>query len=241
MPSPEHWVVGETRLILDDWNIGTVSAKTDTKTVFVSWEHLPQSPSIAGKTQVNRKYTTSFWPTAIAGSGLELFVAGRDFSGDTIIERWTFEAPTSPPTQAVALRRHEPVRLYADDVAGRRDVIELAVMVGLPSDLLAQFDDSRELWKLNTPSGAWTKLASPTDGSVLVVPELLSDWPLFHVRRHASEGGFYTLGHPWNDVSITMVDGDLDGVLDECRVLSTEQWHAAGYDDAASYLSVFPY
>lgn len=183
----------------------------------------------------------SFWPTEVASFGPgRLLVTGKDSQdGATVVEHWEFDMPSALPASvltpalSIPVESRRTVARYTD----RGPVRVLWKLQGVANAGLVQFWGDPDLYRMNVANGALTKvLASAPEGSLTVVPELVTVRGSRWSRWHSTEGYIYYLGEVGSE-GLLLFDADLDGTLDGIEVLSSVQFRARGLHQALDYLA----
>lgn len=239
---------------------GAVVAAIDTdvegKTLDLSWRYAPFESYPEIGIDVDQTIATSYWPTAIRVIDANtVVVTGKERapSNSTVVEIWTFSDPSAGyvgdvnnPSNIVwnfqPGERTAVDEVYDAATPGRDMIMAVFSLEGAPSDqLLVQFYDSRDLYKLECDTGTLTLAASPTGQSsgVITEPNLLSDsHSSYWQGEHNTHGYLYvfTQGGFIIEPSSTLVffDSDKDGTLDGSLVLNGASW-AASYANPADY------
>jgi len=181
-----------------------------------------------------------------------VLVAGKNRrTGATIIEVWTLNPPTlspastpgAPPTLTPgSVADMNPV--YSGNEAGKKLVRKAFSHRGVPGSALIQFDDSRDVYALNTVTSAMTPVASP-DATRAASLGCFHAPLLSQADRTGShelvQGGYvyeYRVSGLARDTPsiLHLLDNDKNGTIDEVQSLSAQQWTAAGYSDAAMWV-----
>ena len=220
--------------------------------------YIPQNPEVhliseyvspAGLKKIPAVVKTSFWPTCARpiGNGV-LLVAGKNRrTGATIIEVWTLNPPTlspaetpgAPPTlKAGSVADINPV--YSGNEAGKSLVRQAMRHRGVSNGVIIQFDDSRDLYTLNTDTAAMSPIASPDATRAANLgcwhTPLLSKNTDGGCRELVNGGYVYMFGVrvgcvPDDDVNqpvcLMLFDNDKNGTLDAFQTLASDQWIAA--------------
>jgi len=191
---------------------------------------------------------TGYWPTEVCGAGPgRLAVAGKDpRTGHTIVEVWTFTPPdplpassTDPasgqvvyPTIRLPILSREVV--LDGSTKGRGLVRAMFPNHVVRDELLVLFQDSRDLYALDTETGSLALVLSSTPGGGAPhEPALASDYVNRWSARHAIQGDCYFLS-PEGDRGLDLLalfDHDLDGVIEEHRTLTREEFRSLGLAD----------
>ena len=187
-----------------------------------------------------------FWPTEVCGFGEDrVCVAGKTSKGKTRIEVWTFntdETLDDPfqvppgvfkyPDTFLTIESKETV--YNDARPGRMLVRTMFRNHGNPDSLFVQFGDERELYELDTISGALSVVVS-----LQQEPLLAND---FHDRwsAHHTLGYMYAVSFTGGD-ALLLFDSNFDGTLDlpDRRFLTGDDWDAGlvDFSDPAGYVA----
>jgi hypothetical protein len=187
----------------------TVLIGTSDKSLTLRWTYEVEG-DLHAKSQ---KLPLSYWPTAAEAAGDQLYIAGKTSDrGRTIIDRWTLTFTNFPddlPTVAVE-------QVYNDKQAGMREprwMERMSTVPALPTRLLCQFGDSKDLGVFSSDTGAFTlALASGT------FPALQSaDHRLTWAGLHQQLGAFYVWQRKTESTTVDPIlffDSDQDGVLD---------------------------
>lgn len=203
------------------------------------WKHLQTVP-------------VAFTPTEVACLDENVVgIAGVDENGDTIFEQWTLESP--PDQRATTPVAGGPLRipkleikilerrvLYRTPSEGRRYIGAIYRNWGLSQRPFVYLTDTSELFTLDRKTGKIEKVASPTDSTVLLVPELSTE-RFVDVGSvvHSSLGALYWLiPAPKTGKMVFLIDADTDGVLDRSETLSRSKWGDTAHSDFESYLIV---
>jgi hypothetical protein len=218
------------------------------RTVTVHWKHLPTN------TIAQEVLPVSYWPTAACKTRapLSFCVAGkRDSAGkNTVIEQWTMKEPLliisspSAPPIVVPQGARSKSTAYDDAVQGRDMVRTMQTMCDVTSSaansIVIKFWDSNDVCTLDltVQQPAPVLVASPSGGSGLLVPELLSYHSVFYRMDHAFHGYCYHLTNTSRSgVAVVLTDGNRDGVIDGyVPVADVYDWDNNGFADATTYL-----
>ena len=227
---------GEVRLTLSLAGVhGEVGFTVEWKRITVVWLH--RSP--AGEPRMSfQDYQVDYWPSEVASFGTDgMLVAGKDRrTGTVLIERWELDPTESLPSPSVSPEAGElvgatlsvPVKkrtlVYKDDGA-RGNIHLLMKRQGTDTCAFVQFKTQRDLYSLDTSTGALTKVLSvQPDGLVPVVPALAELKGGRWSRKHRTQGYVYYLGeHGEPALGFYLFDRNLDGELDEHGLLTIEQ------------------
>jgi len=197
---------------------------------------------------------TSFWPTCVRpiSNGVVLVAGKNRRAGATIIEVWTLNPPSlspastpgTPPTLiSGSVADINPV--YSGNEAGKLLVRKAMPHRGVPGGAIIQFDDSRDVYALNTATAAMTPIASP-DATRAASLGCLHASQLSQADRAGSrelvQGGyvyeFRVSGLSRDTPSILhFLDSDKNGTIEGVQTLSAQQWTAAGYANAAMWVN----
>jgi len=181
-----------------------------------------------------------------------VLVAGKNRrTGATIIEVWTLNppslspasAPGTPPTLIPgSVADINPV--YSGNEAGKLVVRKAMRHRGVPGGAIIQFDDSRDIYALNTATAAMTPIASP-DATRAASLGCLHAPPLSQADRAGSgelvKGGyvyeFGVSGLSRETPSILhFLDRVKNGTIEGVKTLSAQQWTAAGYANSSAWV-----
>lgn len=214
------------------------------------------------------EFAVRYWPTELSVIAENtLCVGGKSEDGHTVIERWTFAAPThavsSPtdgaePVHTVTSGARLRVEVLYDDAVPGRDIahVILPVLGSTPPAVLVQFADSADLWRLDTSDKQLTLVATPHEATaaaaaVPCVPLLAQRMRARLVREHPTHGYCYFLlpGGDFHDSNepkdpptiVLLRDADKDGVIEMFSQLTGDQFDAAGYGSSASFTSTWTY
>lgn len=141
------------------------------------------------------EFDVRYWPTELSVVAENtLCIGGKSEDGHTVIERWTFAAPahevSSPndgatPVHTVTTGAPLHVEVLYDDAVPRRDIVHviLPVLGSKSPELLIQFADSADLWKLDTSDKRLALVATPHPATATAAHVPLV--PLLAQRMHA--------------------------------------------------------
>lgn len=218
--------------------IGHVAYYTNSKKLTMSWRH----STGASATQ---DIALSFYPTALFRGGVDLlFVGGRNQLGQTVIQSMMYVPPTvtigSGGVVTIGTASVTGINvLYHEKTVGRDMVRFMRATLYNPSKLVVQFWDSRDLYTLDTASGAYVKIASPTSGAgVLQVTHLQDHFDKMWFAEHVSYGYVYVLlSAKHNSVDpLVIYDTNKDGVLDGYLSIPRDQWATCGFESAFDFV-----
>lgn len=214
---------------------------------FVPEVKYPPSLTPDGGFVSSQKEATAFWPTEVCGFGVDkVCVAGKTVTGKTRIQLWTLDSSGDlgePYTNSSGVIKYpetflpvlSKVNLYDAWQPGRQLVRTMFQNYGTPGKLFVQFDDSRDLWQLDTSSGVMVTVLT-TGQQPLLERDFSDRW-----SAHHTQGFMYAWD--WRGEILLLFDQDLDGVLDPAatRHLTGDQWYAGPVDfsDASGYLEQY--
>jgi len=177
----------------------------------------------------------------------ELFVAGVNEDGSSVVERWKFyyTAPVFDENGryiTIDNRRLPSVRrkqVYRGSSLGR-----IRTLQPDPDGRFVLFvtRETPTLYRIDLPSGV------PSVALDQSVDPFLSNVGVVGIRKHASEGIQYHLyaGTRWHYDSsvpgevIVLRDGDNDGVLDAPELVTPVMWEKYGYNAGSSWVKFCP-
>lgn len=236
---------------------GGVSYALREKKVRITWRrdfsaylpepNVPPSLSLDGGFPSIQEESVGFWPTEVCGFGPDrIAVAGQTIRGTATIQLWSFDTqtPLGDPYTDPSGRLRFPetflpvsskVTLLNGPAPGNDLVRTMWRNHGDPESLFVQFHGSRDVYRLDTVSGALSLAVSTAQ-----VPQLSLDnedrW-----SAHHQLGYFYALASA--NGTLLLFDSDLDGGLDlgDTRYLTGSQWYAGPVDfsDPAGYLEFY--
>jgi len=232
--------------------IASVSASLSDRSVTLSWAYTSAGPS--PNRADTQEIAVAFWPTEIATlGGRRLAVAGKA-RAITMIEVWTFaESPLplpyiDPTTGEWVYVKYAPSIeskevLYAESTSGRDVVATLfadaAPVAGASASVYAQFLDSREFYRIDD-AGLLQKIASPSDNTVLLQPELAFHREMRWSGDHPQHGIVYAMTRSPSSPSsldpVALVDADRDGTIDTCLSLDVATWQSQSWDEGYTAL-----
>jgi hypothetical protein len=224
--------------------------------------YFPQDPQIylisihtelAGARKMQSIIKTSFWPTCVRpiSNGVVLVAGKNRRTGATVIEVWTLSPPTlsaastpsTPPTlNPGSIADINPV--YSGNEAGKLLVRKAMPHRGVPGGAIIQFDDSRDLYALNTVTAAMTPIASPDATRAASLGCFHA--PILSQKLAAGSGELVQGGYVYEfrvqglpsgtPSTVHFLDSDKNGTIDELRTLSAQQWTAAGYANSSAWV-----
>lgn len=216
-----------------DGVIGLATHDMRGRRVTVTWKRF--GPDLA----LYQTFATSYWPTAVSARRTdELIVAGKRRSGNTVIERWTFEKPRVVDVGAGSARLEAATVLRIDTlsdeaVQGRDIVLRLIAKPGAAQSILVQFHDSRDLCDL-TWSGTAPELrlvASATSH-----PALRASFTSWWSRDHRARGHVVVLhDEALVDSTFVLVDADRDGSVERTMSVTDAAWLSEDWADETNY------
>jgi len=190
-----------------------------------------------------------YWPTCVRrGANGKVWVAGKGHrTGNTIIEQWTFNAPslaavTSPggnPLKSGSLQ--DVIDVYDNAVAGRLLVENMTPQLGgTTPGVLVKFYDSKDVYSVR-PDGSVTLVASPVSKPNSFLCPLLSDAGTVFTRQLASGGYVYAwrrfTNAPSADPSIVILyDDDMNGTVDRAESISGATYDSRQWGLAATWV-----
>jgi len=185
-----------------------------------------------------------FYPTAICRNGMDvIYVAGRNQKGQTVVHAMTYTPPTVTVGGGGAVSIGNAVVtnidvLYHEATTGRDMIRFMRPTLFDSTKLLIQFWDSRDLYLLDTTSGAYTKVASSTASpGVLQVPSIQDHFDMVWFAEHVAYGYVYVLGSAKHDVNALIIyDMNKDGVFDGFLSIPKSQWATSGFESAVDFV-----
>ena len=224
--------------------------------------YIPHNPEVylkstysppSGAKKVESTIKTSFWPTCVRpiANGMVLVAGKNRRSGATVIEVWTMNPPTLFPASTPggqptlvpgSIADINPV--YKGNEAGKLLVRKALPHRGVPGGAIIQFDDSRDLYALNTASGVMTPIASP-DATRAASLGCFHAPLLSQTNRDAAgelvQGGYvYEFGirGAANNIPsrVQFFDSDKNGSIDAMHTLTIQEWTAAGYANSSAWV-----
>lgn len=188
------------------------------KNVLLTWrwlesEGMPTGDNIV--TTATQTLAVPFWPTCVTPiGGMKVAVAGKQRSGETVIEVWTLSPPLKGYSPEGPVLTPQPVQEKAtilEEAVPERDMV-LGIFPNLedPDRFFVQYYSSRDLydltWNAETPTQAivWSSTQ---------LPWLAEDWDSVHWGKH-SEHGNVVIFMADGFTELYLIDSDCDGVLD---------------------------
>ncbi len=227
---------------------GELAFHRETPEVTIVWRYADSG------LRLNQSFRTSYWPSSVIAmrDASSFVVAGkRRGNRNTVIEEWVISAPeliydlgTGEPGAIDAPSITSIETLYDDAVEGR-DLVRVMIQErGVGDDVIVQFHDSGDVWKIaRSEPFARSQVASVAPGSsgALVVPGLDEVRTNFWGGTHPSYGFVYVLGQARNGGSnIVLVDSDMNGAVESSQHLSHTSWAQSTLSDVSAYLSIEP-
>lgn len=207
------------------------------KRVSFQWAYLPggQSGTQLMPNSVEQKtvsHSARFHPLLCEWlSSVALGVIGVDDAGDRAFEIWTFSSDVPQVTSIVDLSTQQPVYIWSmPTITSRRsvpvqypsqdgEITYLKENAALADHAFLRFSDTGEVYDCNLATGQLTKQASPSDNTVLLVPELSPSvnavlWGPGY--EHLQDDFIYTFsdGDVLAGNAFFLMDTDRDGTLD---------------------------
>jgi hypothetical protein len=224
--------------------------------------YIPQNPEVyltsvysppSGAKKVGSTIKTSFWPTCVRpiANGMVLVAGKNRRSGATVIEVWTMNPPTLFPASTPggqptlvpgSIADINPV--YSGNEAGKLLVRQALPHRGVPGGAIIQFDDSRDLYALNTASGVMTPIASPD--ATRAASQGCFHAPLLSQTTGGAAAELVQSGYVYefrirgaaNNIPsrVQFFDSDKNGSIDAMHTLTIQEWTAAGYANSSAWV-----
>ncbi len=232
---------------------GSVSWSIEAREVRIRWLY---DSALGSRTTSTQTETVSFWPTSVAAWGTNrLAVAGKTMqSGRTIIEIWDFDAPSAPPQACISQLTGETVYpglsipvsartgVYDVKAPGKELVCDMFRNLGAENSIFVQFQDSRDLYEIDTVTGRDTRLfcAAPGIADCSYLPGLADDRRYQFGANHLTWGYVYVFGKPPRDevtpCGLLLADKDRDGIIDQALELVVGDWEGYGLSSSTQYI-----
>lgn len=255
-PNVELWRQDACTVEFDGHFFRDVTCQMWDKHVLFEWRattgELPSSTNVRAIT--SQSFSTAYWPNVVRPTDrYELCVAGRDASGNTILERWTFANRTEDGNTAPSLGTAPgkwvwslPRRTRVDSVlripmASPHGMIRGMIRSFKTKDqVYVYFNTSREVAIVDLNSHVITTIASPTGASgSFTVPDLTKNYWVFWASDYRERGYCYffkdpmVISHgPTPAPTLALIDSNRDGAIDKTISISGAQWDCDGWGDA---------
>lgn len=184
-----------------------------------------------------------------------MVVGGLTSRGDTLMEYWTLDWPTTMPSlvtdpstgrvsvEVTKPRRSSVTELYFGNEQGKEIVRHLMPRHSSGNVVhgFVQFNDSRDLYSFEVPSGNLKFVTGPTagNGPLPPIPELANDYETVWSAKHIVHGHIHVFRSGGNaalaDPVLVLADQDLDGILDAHFVIVAADWLASEFAAAGQY------
>jgi len=260
---PRIQVLEEPPFDMVKMGLGTSAkaVRTDLKRSWYDWETLEKKVIVKRRerekvsdifVQQVQELSTSFfvvdvrWRCDGTDQIKELFVAGIDSGGDSVIERWNFTYPAIPvPVGGDVPIDERPLPSVAREQVYRGNALGRVKTLSPDPDgrfVLFLTREARTLYRIDLPSG--TPYVEVDQNTV----PFLASVGVVDVSRHVTEGLQYHLygssrwhqDHTLPQDVIILRDGDNDGVFDAPEVVDMQTWNQYGYDTGSAWLKICP-
>lgn len=244
LPNGACRVEAPTLATIDDQIQVTALCACPSESVRITWKYSSGSDFRCPMATETEELVPGFHPTACELlSPTQLVVAGRTKTGNTRIERWTFDVPrlqrdrTSGLIRLVPRGRTEVVVLYDAQTAGKEIVRGLLRKRGVDGRVFVHFQDSRDLYELDASSAPYSMRLVL---SKVKEPLLGGEFERSYGADHERLGFLYGFSGridcaPDAVVPLFLRDSNRDGVLDSHGTLSGEEW-GRDWEDLGGYV-----
>ena len=221
-------------------------------------------------TFASQTFAVRFFPTAACVVSKDaILIGGVNRAGETVIEQWSLTWPSPMPcvvvdsagissVSPVLVGRSGVESVYKGAQVGMHLVRSLSVLrkaSGAPQQVLAQFDDSGDVYAIALDGSSYVLIASSIilSGTLGKIPGLVgSDQTSMMFGDHIEEGYTYLLGRslagtlPSNPAPnypyyVMLKDANRDGVLDGSQEITFDEFFRQGWYDFGKYIDPWTY
>jgi hypothetical protein len=207
---------------------GAVSIYTAAKELSIAWAF----DDAGSRKFFQQNCDLDYWPTAAARisdkrltTGGAFILAGkRPASGKTVIERWDLTLTALPSYSADTITATRTI-LFDEVTPGRQVVRTLFAMNGVAGKILAQFDDSNDLYLLDCSTGLLSLSLTPGQ-----VPYLADKLLQMRTGGKLATGAYCYIyqSDPGDSIvkALLLFDANADGLIDSTVEVPPGQWEA---------------
>lgn len=242
--------------------IKEITLLTEQRKVVFNWRYAqsPTPDSLLAETV--QEFALTYWPTDVCILDADtIYVAGKGAQGHTLIERWEFSGggavalpvgAVDPQTGQMVYTWDLPVRTAVATVLDTTNAANDTVRVmfknpALANRLFVQFHSTRDLYSLNTATGALTLVLGVSSGTN-PEPNLATAYDMYWSADHTTFGYVYVFqritllpGQTVKVPALVLQDTNRDGRIDAHFTVDTATWTnpASGWSDTANYTTQF--